>query len=216
VVDEYLVLGVGRIAGIHDEPRQMAETVDPEGVAMEVARGGLELDSRRGFVLIAVQDYFLDGFVVFVIIHQSSKQLVHHSSLHAVSLSGLSLVLQERHASLDQVGNSLPLRLPLGAVEELDSAIGVLDRFLAVCVHRPDLHARLLLGPVHDRRDPEELITGLGNERLGHSHVAHVQTQALVLWFVFGDQVVDKCLRNISVERLHLCISFLIRSGECS
>ena len=204
MVDEYLVLGVGRIAGIHDEPRQMAETVDPEGVAMEVARRGCELDSRRGFVLIAIQDDFLDGLEVFVIVHQSSKQLVHHSSLHAVSLPGLSLVLQERHASLDQVGDSLPLRFPLRAVEKLDCAVGVLDRFLAVCVHRPDLYARLLLGPAHHRRDSEELIPGLGNERFRHRHVADIQTQALVLWFVFGDQVVDERLRNICVERLRI------------
>jgi hypothetical protein len=87
VIDEYLVLRISIITGIHDKAGQVTDAVNPEWVAVEVARGSLKLDHSGSFVLFAVENDFPNGLVVFVIVYQRGKELVDHSSLHAVSLA---------------------------------------------------------------------------------------------------------------------------------
>ena len=200
VVDKHLVLGVGGVAGVHDEPRQVANAVNPERIAVEVSRGCLELDTRGSFVLVAVQNHLPNRSEVVVVVNQGSEELVNHSSLHAVGVSAFCALLESIDASLDQVRMPLPLQLQSFGVEELDHEGSVVEDLLALSGNRVDLDLGLFLCPVCGSSDTEELLSGPCNERLCNSHVRNIKTSALQLRLVLLNQVLPKSLGNVRVE----------------
>ena len=131
MVDKDLVLRVRGIAGVHDKPRQVPEAVNPERVAVEVSRRSLELDTRSSFILLTVENHLPNRLEVNIVVNQSSKQLVHHASLHAVSIASLCTFLETVDAALDQIGMTLPLKLSSFAVKELDQKGAMLKSLLA-------------------------------------------------------------------------------------
>lgn len=111
MVNKHLVLGIGRVIGIHDKPRQVTKAINPERVAVEVSRGCLELDTRSSFVLVTVQNHLPNRSEIVVVVDQGSEELVYHSSLHAVGVSAFCALLESINTSLDQIRMSLPLQL---------------------------------------------------------------------------------------------------------
>lgn len=202
MVDKHLVLGVGGVAGIHDETRKVANAVDPERVAMEVSRGSCELDKSSSFMLVTIQDNLLHGFEVVIVLNQSGEQLVDHAALHTMSLASLGALLKLLNASLDQVDVALPLQLCSCSVEELDGAGGMINDLLPFGSHRPDLHMRPFLCPVCGGRDSELLLTTLGNEGLCNRDVADVKAAALPFGVVLLHQKLTKSLGNVCIQRL--------------
>lgn len=166
MVDKHLVLGVGSITCVHDEAGQVTNAVDPEGIAMKVARRGLELDQSSSLMLITIKDDFLDRLVVVIILHKSTEQLVHHTAFHAMGLARLSALLQVLNAPLDQVYLALPILLCRIDVEELDGAGCMVKDLLPLGSHRPDLNLGTLLSPLRCGRNSEKLLATLRNKRL--------------------------------------------------
>lgn len=169
---------------------------------MEVAGGSLELHQSSSLMLVAVENDFPNGFVVIVIIDQRSKELVDHSSLHAMSLAGHSALLEMLDASLDEIRAALPLELVSARIKELDSAAGVIKNLFALRGHRPHLHLGIFVGPVRGGGDSEELLAALCNERLGDYHIANIETTVFPLRLVVLHQIFTQCLGNIGVQRL--------------
>lgn len=130
VIDKDLVLGVGCIACVHDEPRQVSKTVNPERVSVEIALWCLELDACSRFVLFTVKNNLANGLEVVVIINQGSEEFVNHPSTKTVSVTIFGDIMQSVNAPLDKVGNSFPFRLRSSAVKESDSASCVVSRLL--------------------------------------------------------------------------------------
>jgi hypothetical protein len=126
----------------------VTDAVNPEWIAMEVTRRGLELDKSGSLVLLTVEDDFPNGFVVLVIIDQRSKELVDHSSLHSVGLARYRALLEMLNTPLDEVRAALPLELVGNRIKELDVATGVVKDLLPLWSHRPHLHLGTFFGPV--------------------------------------------------------------------
>lgn len=155
MVDIHLILRISGITGVHDETGQVANTVNPEWVAVVVPRRRLKFHQGRGFVLVAVKDDFLNRLVVIVVLNECGEQLVHHTTLHAMSLASLGAFLEMLDAPLDEVFVALPFELRGAGVEEPDSAVGVIDYLLALWRDRPDLHLSALFGPFGCSRNSE-------------------------------------------------------------
>lgn len=202
MIDENLILRVSGITGVHNEARQMTNAINPEWIAVEIPRGCLKLDQRCSFMLIAVENNLLNGLVVVVVFDKRTEQLIHHTALHTVGITRLSAVLEVLDTPLDEVAVAFPFQFCGAGIEEFDCAISMVNHLLSLWGDRPDLHLRTLFGPVCCSRDPEELLASLGNQRLGHHHVANIESTLFPFGFVLVDQELAQCLGNISVQGL--------------
>lgn len=169
---------------------------------MEVTRRSLELDQRSSLVLVTIENDFLNGLVVLVILDQGTEQLINHAALHSVSLANLCALLQMLNASLDEIGAALPLKFSGTCVEELDCAGCVIEYLLAFKSHGPHLHSGALLGPVGGSRNAEQLFATLCNKRLWDHDVADVEATIFPFRLVLLDQELGQGLGDICIERL--------------
>lgn len=200
MIDKDLILRVGSITCVHNEARQMTNTVNPKWIAVKIARGCLKLDQSCSFMLIAVENDLLNGLVVVIVFDEGTEQLVHHTALHTVSTTRFSALLQVLDTPLNEVGVALPFKFCGVSVKEFDCASSMINNLFSLWGHRPNLHLGALVGPLGCSRDSEQLLATLGNHGLWHHHITDVEATLFPLGLILFDQKLAQGLGDIGVK----------------
>ena len=105
MVDEHLKARVRILVGIHYEPSNMSQTINPvwPNIEISILLCRLKFHLRGGFKHFAVQDDFLHALVSLVISHNGAKQLVGHATLDLMTLSVVDSILEGCDLTIDQV-----------------------------------------------------------------------------------------------------------------